>query len=175
MAQTFLALGYKLSSEAATTRIYVWRALKDLGAASLLQGVSVLPNKPDFLARLGELREKVEEAKGVANIMELTFVRPEDESKIVAEFRRLRDEEYEELAENCERLIYDLDYESGKGRYAFTELEEGEEDLVKLKRWLARIERRDFFHAERGAKAHESLASAAARLADYSGEVFKRE
>ena len=175
MAIMFLAFGYKLTNESSTARIAVWRALKELGAAPFQQGMSLLPEREGVLARLEELKGSVEAAKGNANLARLSFVHPEDESAFVGSFKRLRDEEYGELGENCERMIYELDRETERGRFAFSELEEGEDELAKLKRWAAKIEARDFFRADGKVTAETALERAEARLRKYSLEVYRRE
>lgn len=175
MALTFLAFGYKLTNESSTARIAVWRALKELGAAPFQQGMSLLPEREDVLARLEGLKGSVEAAKGSANLARLSFVHPVDEADFVGSFKRLRDEEYGELEENCERMIYELDRETERGHFAFSELEEGEDELAKLKRWAAKIEARDFFRADGKVTADTALEKAEARLRKYSLEVYRRE
>lgn len=175
MALSFLAFGYKLTNESATARVAVWRALKELGAAPFQQGMSLLPERDGALARLEELKIMVEAAKGSVNMARLSFVHPADEAAFVEAFKRLRDEEYAELEENCERMIYELDRETEKGRFAFSELEEGEDEGAKLKRWAAKIEARDFFHADGKVAAEAALEKAQTRLRKYSLEVYRRE
>jgi len=175
MALSFLAFGYKLSNESATARVAVWRALKELGAAPFQQGMSLLPERDGALARLEELKAMVEAAKGSVNMARLSFVHPADEEAFVETFKRLRDEEYSELEENCERMIYELDRETEKGRFAFSELEEGEDEGAKLKRWAAKIEARDFFRADGKVAAEAALEKAKTRLRKYSLEVYRHE
>lgn len=175
MAKTFLGLGYKLSGGAATTRIYVWRALKDAGAVAFQQGMFLLPRSDGSLSLFENLRQIVGEAGGTTNLVEVTFVHDEDETALIGEFRKLRDEEYAELAENCTRMIEELDRETGANNYAYPELEEAEHELQKLTRWAEKIGERDCFQAEGRQNAREQLDRARERLDAYATAVYSHE
>jgi len=141
----------------------------------LQQGVILLPLTEDNQVRLQQLRNEVLEFEGTASLGQSTFLNQEDENSILNEFERLRNEEYEELAENCERLMYGLDRVTEKGKISFTELEENEIEFLKLKHRFEKITTRDFFQAKGKIKAQAILDKAQERLNGYGIEVYKKE
>lgn len=174
MALPFLSFGYRLGSGASTARIAVWRALRELGAAPFPKGLSLLPDREGILERLEALRAQVSSAKGQARVARLSFVLPEDEAAAVDSFRHSRDEEYGALEEGCDRLVWGLDRKAGRDSFALHELEAGEAELARLRRWAAKIEARDFFRAGGRGKAEAALVRAEARLRAYALEVYRR-
>jgi hypothetical protein len=61
------------------------------------------------------------------------------------------------------------------GKYTFAELEESEQDLEKLARWLAKIHARDFFPGKRGQEAGAMLARCQAAVEAFSQSVYAAE
>lgn len=175
MSMKFLALTYKVPSNTSKNRVYIWRKIKDIGAVYLQQGVALLPYEERLFEILKNLREEVNNLGGKSTLSELTFVSGEDEKYIVSEFMQQIDEEYSEFEDNCERLIYELDRETEKGKFKFSELEEAEEDLKKFQRWYDKIISRDYFNSESKYKAKEMLEKASIRLQKYSHEVYKND
>ena len=54
-------------------------------------------------------------------------------------FQAARDDEYEEIVDKCQDFHGQLEKEYDAGHYTYAELEENDEDLVKLRNWLAKI------------------------------------
>jgi hypothetical protein len=175
MPQAFLGFDYRVAEEGSSTRVYVWRTLKDMGALILHQGFALIPARDGIAARLDGLKAELAKAGGSSHLMEIRFAHPQEEEAIIAEFRRLRDEDYEEIAENGRRMLYELEREAEKGKFSLPELEEGEDELAKFKRWIAKVEARDFFQAGGRKAALEALAKAEAQLRSYSLEVYRKE
>jgi hypothetical protein len=67
----------------------------------------------------------------------------------VERFRADRAREYDELTERCGALLAEISKETKAGKFSFADLEENEQDLAKLVRWLAEIRARGFFPDER--------------------------
>ena len=65
--------------------------------------------------------------------------------------------------------------ESRAGKYTFAELEESEQDLEKLARWLGKIQARDFFPDERGQEAAATLAGCQTAVEAFSQSVYAAE
>lgn len=66
---SWLLLILSLPTENATVRMRAWRAIKALGAASLRDGVYLLPAHPDHLDKLEAIAHDVREAGGVAHVL----------------------------------------------------------------------------------------------------------
>ena len=175
VSERFLAFSYKPRSGTSNTRVALWRALKDLGAVYLQQGVALLPSSGEARARLEELKARVAREGGSATLAVMHFPDEEDEASIVAEFNRARAEEYGELAQNCRSLVSELERDEAGGEYGFAELEEGAAELAKLRRWLERIELRDRFGGKGRAGADAALKKAGRRLSAYEKAAFARE
>lgn len=175
MNNKWLAISYKVQSEPSKNRVYVWRKIKELGAAYLQQGVALVPFKEEFLQELQKLHGEIKEMGGEASVSNLSFINEEDEKRIIDEFNRLRNEEYEEIAEQCEMLIYELDRETQKGKFTFAEIEENEQELDKILRWIDKVRARDYFEAPGKASTESMIEQAAKRLHEYSEEVYQRD
>ncbi|MHB0886488.1 MAG: Chromate resistance protein ChrB [Bacillota bacterium] len=175
MKAEWLALSYRVPSEPSRNRVHLWRKLKDMGAVYLQQAVAILPHSEAFLNDLQALRRECFEMEGEAAVAVVSFVNHEDEERLVRECRASRDEEYEEVVEQAERLIYELERETAKDKFTFAEVEENEEELAKIRRWLAKITTRDYFGAEGRGAAEKKVEEAAGRLQAYSEEVYTRD
>ena len=85
-----------------TPRVRLWRALKELGAATLRDGVSLLPATGRSRVKLEAIGTQVEEDGGTAWLLELSAQRPEVEQSLRAAFDRAA--AYEELQANFSKL-----------------------------------------------------------------------
>lgn len=171
----WLAISYRVPSEPSKNRVYVWRKLKELGAVYLQQGVAVLPQSDALLNELQALRSEVMNMGGESAVAVLSFVNQEDEDRLVREFQTLRDQEYDEIAEECEKLIWELERETETGKFTFMEIEENEQNLANMRRWMEKVVARDYFGAPGRARAEAMLEKAAARAQEYNDEVYRRE
>lgn len=171
----WLAISYRVPSEPSRNRVYVWRKLKELGAVYLQQGVGVLPRTEAILDDLQALRAEVLSMGGESAVAILSFVNQEDEDRLVREFQALRDQEYDEIVEECEKLIWELERETEKGKFTFMEIEENEQNLANLRRWTEKVAARDYFGSPGRDRAAAMLERAAARVQEYNDEVYRRE
>jgi hypothetical protein len=175
VSRKFLAFSYKPGPGRSNTRVAIWRALKDLGASYLQQGVALLPSSAEARESFEALKARVESQKGSATLSTLCFLAEDDEASIVGEFNDARREEYEEVANNCESFSAELDRTLDRDEYSFSELEEGSAEIAKLTRWLERISRRDYFGAKGRAATEAALDRLNKRLAAYEKAVFARD
>ena len=100
---------------------------------------------------------------------------PEDESKIIASFRTLRNKEYAEIVEECEtKFVKEIEFEHFRQNYTFEEAEEISQDLEKIRRWFARVTERDWFAAD-GRQAVEGWIVRCQELLDgFEQAVYRR-
>jgi hypothetical protein len=70
---------------------------------------------------------------------------PESNESIARLFQSDRSREYDEFAERCAAFLEEINREPTAEKSTFAKMEEGEQDLKKLARWLAKIQARDFF------------------------------
>ena len=108
----WVALGYNLPVNPSKNRVYVWRKLKDFGAAYFKQGVAVLPMGKDKIAQFTALSQRVKEMGGEASLIEIVFIDPNDELELIAKFKQQSQSEYFEMLEIYQRLRSDLECDS---------------------------------------------------------------
>jgi hypothetical protein len=153
----------------------VWRDLKRLGALYVQQAVCVLPDRDDLRASLERVRARIDEANGSSIFMTLRDIEAEAQQKIVAGFRTNSAREYAEIVEECEtKFVKEIEFERFRENYTFEETEEIRQDLEKLRRWLERVEARDWLNADGRALAREKVAECEALLEQFEADVYER-
>ena len=145
MVGRWLLLIYTVPAEPSRKRAAVWRDLKRAGAVYLRDGVCALPEGPETLGALEAVAAKVAEFEGQAALVRHAQIDAERAAAIEEEARRARAAEFHEVAEEAERLLEHVRRESDHRDFGFTELEELEADLGKLRRWAQQIRARDHF------------------------------
>lgn len=169
---TWLLLTYKVPPEPASRRVALWRRLKGMGAVYLQNGVCLLPKTDDHVRRLKMLENDIAEAKGESVILETIALDKAQEGKVIARFNADRDEAYAEFIDKCDDFEREVAKEVDASHFTYAELEENDVDLKKLRGWLARIRKLDFYGAARAAEAEQRLKGCEAVLDDYARRVF---
>ena len=172
--KTWLAVTYKVPTEPSRTRVYLWRKLKELGAVYLQQGTAVLPMTEVLLAQVLALKAGVVSSGGEVLVGRIEFVEEEDDARVIAAFQLQRNGDYDEIVEQCERLVYELDRETEKEKFAYAEIEENETELARIHKWMERIVARDWFAAAGHARAQQAIEDAEKRSGTYTEEVERR-
>jgi len=172
----WLLLIYRVPSQPSRLRVAVWRDLKRLGALYLQQAVCVLPDVSDVRSRLEEVRRRIDEMDGGKTIfLELDSVADDVRQQFVDGFRANSAREYAEIVEECETKFFkEIEFERFRENYTFEEAEEIRQDLEKLRRWLAKIEARDWLGADGRAKAHEKVAECERLMDEFEADVYER-
>jgi vacuolar-type H+-ATPase subunit I/STV1 len=147
----------QLPSSPSTLRVMVWRRMRIAGALGLQNGVWLLPHLPDKKQYAEELLTYLQEHRAKSYIFEVSMPDPSVEDDILEQFRKDRDEEYAEFCERCEALLAEIERETNQEKFTFAELEETEEDLEKLKKWLQKISARDFLEGKMREEALNKL------------------
>lgn len=171
----WLLLLAQLPSSPSSSRVALWRRLRARGAAGILNGAWVLPDDAAHQRFFEQTAQTVLMQGGKAFVFEVPRSAPEVDAMIVTRFRADRAREYDELAERCAAFLAELDKESRAGKFIFAELEENEQDLEKLVRWLAKIRARDFFPDQRRAASDEVVARCRAALEVFSRAAYEAE
>jgi hypothetical protein len=149
--QAWVLLAYRLPREPSTPRIAVWRRLKRLGVAQLLDGLVALPLDARNREQLEWVADDVAAAGGQATMWIGQVASRLDERSIMSGLA-------EAVAVDYRRVIAEA---QGVG-----DLEDAvrRRTLARLRRELRRIRQRDYFpplEAEQARAAVESLATAA--------------
>jgi len=172
---SWLLLTYKVPAEPAKRRIALWRKLKALGAVYLQSGVCLLPKVDPNVRRLKVLQNEILAMEGDAVLLETVGLDRTQEQKVIARFSAERNEAYQEFISRCVDFEGEIAKERGAGKFTYAEVQENEEDLAKLRTWLDKIVRLDFYEASLRSEAEERIARCASLLDDYAREVFDRQ
>jgi hypothetical protein len=171
----WLLLIYKVPSESSRARVAVWRELKRLGGFYVQQAVCVLPDREELRAGMEKVREKVTELGGSSVFLTLTDVEPDVRDQFVEGFRTQSAKEYAEIVEECEtKFVKEIEFERFRENYTFEEAEEIRQDLEKLRRWLAKVEDRDWMDAEGKELARAKVADCERLLEEFEADVYER-
>jgi hypothetical protein len=151
----WVLLAYRLPREPSTPRIAVWRKLKRLGVAQLLDGLVALPLDSRNREQLEWLAEEIEEAGGEASIWLADLTTTGQERQLATALSRAVAAQYADVAKQARAAARGP---MGKRRRT----------LTRLRRELGRIRRRDYFPPAEREQAHravEALAQAVQELA----------
>lgn len=169
----WLLLTYKAPAEPAAKRIGIWRKLKGMGAVYLQSGVCLLPKTDDHQRRLKVLENEIEEIGGEAVLLETIGLDRGQEEKVIVRFTADRDEAYREFIDKCADFEAEIAKETEARHFTYAELEENDVDLEKLKGWLAKIRKLDFYGAPLSAEADSQIQHCTALLETYASHVFE--
>ena len=169
---SWLLLTYKVPPEPPRGRVALWRKLKGMGAVYLQSGVCLLPKTDDHVRRLKMIENDIAKLDGEAVILETLPLNRTQEQKVVARFKKDRDEDYTEFLDKCGDFEREVAKEITANHYTYAELEENDVDLKKLQGWLAKIEKLDFYGAAKATDARARLSDCEKVLDDYAKRVF---
>jgi len=155
----WLLLLIQLPSTPSSVRVALWRRLRAAGATTMVNSAWLLPDTVSHAELFEQLRQNIIRQRGTGFVLNVPSLPPEATETVVQLFRADRAREYDEFAERCSALLEEISKETRAEKYTFAEMEESEQDLEKLTRWLAKIQARDFFPDGRGEQATAALAS----------------
>jgi hypothetical protein len=156
--------------------VAVWRDLKRLGGLYVQQAVCVLPDRDHVRESLDRVRERIDELGGSSIFLTLRDVEPDVQQTFVAGFRANSSKEYAEIVEECDtKFVKEIEFERFRENYTFEEAEEIRQDLEKLRRWLDRVEARDWMAADGRDEARQRVAACENLLEQFEADVFDRQ
>lgn len=166
----WLTIVYKVPSEPARIRAMVWRRLKGLGAVYLQDGIAALPASSSAERALRVLQSEISDLGGTGYLLGYEVVA--GRAELVSAYNRARDEEYAEVVGRCADFEAEIERELAARHLTYAELEENDEDLAKLKGWLAKIRARDVLGAKGAARAADAVARCEEALEAFSTAVY---
>lgn len=167
----WLILVYKVPSEPTRYRARIWRKLKAAGAIYLQNGVAALPSTSGSERVMRGIAQEVRDIAGTAYLLRGGPFG--DERALGAAFSAARDEEYREVLSRCHDFHRELDAERARKNFSFAELEENDEDLAKLERWLGKIKDCDHFGAPLRDQAERAVAGCRGDLDAFADAVYQ--
>jgi DNA-binding transcriptional regulator PaaX len=138
-SRTWLLLTYKVPRDPTSTRVHVWRKLKQLGAVALQDAVWVLPATPQTREQLQWLAAEIEELDGEATLWESRLLGSGMEHRVIAQFTEPVEAAYREI---------------------LREIKKKRPDLASLSKQYQQIQARDYFRCDFGKKVRAALVAA---------------
>jgi hypothetical protein len=173
--EAWLLLIYRVPSDSSNARVSVWRELKRLGGFYVQQAVCVLPDQDDLRSSLERIRERISALGGSSVFVTLRDVGDDARDQFVEGFRRQSAKEYAEIIEECEtKFVKEIEFERFRENYTFEETEEIRQDLEKLRRWLDKVEARDWMKADGRTLARDKVAECERLLEEFEADVYER-
>jgi hypothetical protein len=171
--QNWLLLAYKVPSEPVAGRVAVWRRLKSMGGIYLQDNVCLLPKTDDHVRRLKLLENHIAAIGGEAVILEAVGPDRAQRQKVVGRFKADRDEAYCEFIAKCEALESKINKDTTIQQLTYAKLEEHDVDLNKLRDWLDKLCKLDFYGGALAAQASQRLLHCENLLEIYARSVFE--
>lgn len=140
----WLTLLHQLPAKPPYLRVKIWRKLQAIGAVPLKNAAHVLPLSECNEASFRELLDEIVANGGEATLLRAELTAGQSDSDVRSLFDAARDADYEEIAQAARRLL-----ETGPA---------SGQDIVKLQKRLADVERLDFFGAHGRQDAEAALA-----------------
>jgi hypothetical protein len=176
MDPPWLLLIYTVPAKPTRKRAYIWREVKKIGAVYLRDGVCALPEHPETIGAVEAIAARVREFEGDATVVTGAQFDAARSATVIKAFTSARSDEYAEVTREAERLLEHITRETNHRDFTFPELEELEEDLTKLRRWLSQVQARDYFpDSSVTAAAEQLLAQCEVALAEFLEQAAARD
>lgn len=150
----WVLLAYRLPREPSTPRISVWRKLKRLGVAQVVDGLVALPAESRSREHLEWIAAEAIDAGGVASIWLGRLGSARQERELTAEMAKAISSEYDAVRDAALAAAGESD---GTRRRT----------LARLRRELTRIGERDYFPPDSREKARRAVQSLASTVVDF--------
>jgi hypothetical protein len=150
---SWVLLLYRVPREPSTPRIAIWRRLRSLGVAQLGDGAVALPEDARSREHLEWVADEVLEAGGTALLLRAQTLARKDERVLAQAMAQARAEEYRDLATRTAEIA-EIGGTPG----------EGTRTLLRLRKELRGIQRRDHFPPVERDAAVAAVNDLAARL-----------
>ena len=174
-ALAWLLLIYTVPAEPTRKRAYVWREVKKVGAVYLRDGVCVLPERPATVAAAEAIAARIHEFEGVATLVRGARLDADRAAAVSQQLKDARADEYADISVEAERLLQHVARETEHRDFSFGELQELEEDLAKLRRWMDQVRSRDYFPDGSSHATEQRLARCDEALAEFLEQAAARD
>lgn len=146
---TWLVLVWRLPTGGSTDRVWMWRTLRRLGAASLTPGAAALPFTEELQEQLDWLAEEVDQHGGDAWVLPVIQLSGDEEKRVRERTNLDRQAEYEALRQDALAFLRRAPDHPAPGDDAEYRVRlRTEKELLTLQRRFHRIRTRDYFEAK---------------------------
>lgn len=129
---------YDVPSEPSKQRVRIWREFKKIGALYPQMSYCILPNNNDNNEKIKEISKIIDGNGKYIKILTGKLVE-QDQNKILQMLRDERDKQYDEIYEECEEFIEEINLNIQNKKFTQEEVEEMEEVLEGLNRWVDKV------------------------------------
>jgi vacuolar-type H+-ATPase subunit I/STV1 len=165
----------QLPATPSSLRVNAWRRLRDAGSTSLQNGVWILPRNPENTLFMERLLATIKQSGASGQIFVVQGLDQAIHEDIITRFKADREQEYDEFLEQCEAFLSELEKETQRQKFTFAELEENEQNLQRLRKWIAKIQKRDFFKTKKSQEAVAAFQNCRQWLQNYTRQVYAQE
>jgi hypothetical protein len=102
----WLLLIHQLPVRPSNVRVKTWRRLQNLGAVAVKDSVYILPNTPQAREDFEWLKTEIVAMKGQATVFTADAVEAAAREEIIAAFQKARQQDYEGIAHEAQRLLW---------------------------------------------------------------------
>jgi hypothetical protein len=174
-ASHWLLISYQAPSEPSALRVATWRALKQVGAVKLRDGVYFLPDQTTCAAALEDVQTKIRAGGGMALTMRAQGASAGEAASLEELFAEARAEEFRQVAKSAYKFVAHISREEAEDDYRFAEVDALEEELEKVRRQFQRAVARDYLGSTEREEAAHAVADAAAAMGRYLEQAYRRE
>jgi hypothetical protein len=172
---TWLVFFPQTPAKPSSLRVLVWRRLQQTGAINLQSGAWMLPQTSEQEQAVMTLLAELEQQGGSGFFLEARAPTEAIQADFLKRFQQERAKEYQEFGERCQQFLAEVEKETHAHKFTFAELEENEQDLLKLTRWLRKIQQRDFFPNPSSREAVAYLAGCRQALEVFTTTIYELE
>jgi hypothetical protein len=172
---TWLIFFPQTPAQPSSLRVLAWRRLQQAGAVNLQSGAWILPKLTEQEQLLVTLLAEMEQQGGSGFFLEARAPTEAIQATLIKRFQNERAREYQEFGDRCQEFLTEVEKETRARKFIFAELEENEQDLLKLTRWLRKIQSRDFFPSGASREASVHLAECRQALERFTTTVYEQE
>ncbi|MDN4527019.1 Chromate resistance protein ChrB [Fictibacillus fluitans] len=162
---------YKVPVEPSTLRVRVWRNLKTLGVLYIQQSVCLVPKMGDVGNKLNKLHTLIKDHGGESFMIEILKFSHYSEEELIKLFNEQIAKEYHNWLESCTHYGQDINRQADN----FFNIDDSEMELMRLKRQLRKILKRDFFNHELSFQAKACLKKCEEELYSQADAADKLE
>jgi exonuclease VII small subunit len=166
--EQWLLISYHVPTNPSALRVATWRALKQLGAVVLGDGLYALEASGEHRAALTQLSGRITQGGGTSICFEGSGLTDDDRSALRTRSKAAREDEYRQVMKSARKFLDHVAREEDSEDFRFAEVESLEEELEKVHRQLERVIRRDSAGLGLRDEAQRSLAAARDRLDKYT-------
>jgi hypothetical protein len=171
---SWLMIVYKAPAKPSSARVSAWRRLHKLGAMYTGPSACLLPQALVRSHEIEAVAAVLRRSGGTFESYSIESFSAESEHELVARFNAERDAEYAEVIERAQALIAELKRETALGKLIYAEVEENEDSLSNLRKWLARVRLRDVYGAAGRTEAESAVESARKSLEAFVASAVER-